>query len=229
MKVGYFKVKPAVPAVRLSKDKSLALTPNRKLVAPSKLRTLTLPATGLIIGLVLISSIQIGAKLNDFNLPKEQYKNVASLTLPANVSFLDPVYDWAADAWDSFVINWRVFLGLESTPIVLPASELPSVVTVELREQIRQEILNELKAEQASGTQAFGGLVSANKSTHAVLAVPITGSTTIDETLKQNLRQVFADPVDIKFEADGTSGIITPIFQDGRRGNDYVFVLTPTR
>ena len=75
MRVGYFKVKPAVPTVRLSKDKSLALSPNRKLATPNKLRALTLPATGLIIGLVLVGSIQIGAKLEDFNLPKEQYKN----------------------------------------------------------------------------------------------------------------------------------------------------------
>lgn len=240
MKVGYFKVKSAAPVVRLSQDKSLALPPNRKLVVSGKLRVLTLPITGLLLGLVLIGGIQIGARLSDFNLPKEQYKNVASLTLPASVSFLTPaygaladfssgLYDWSQDAWDSFVLNWRVFLGLESAPIILPASELPPAATAELREQIRQEILNELNAGSASSTQAFGGLVPANKPPHAVLVVPVTGSTTVDETLKKNLRQVFADQVDIKFDANGTSGIITPIFQDGRRGNDYVFVLTPTR
>ena len=228
MKVGYFKVQPAVPAVRAETRVVLW----RPLV--------TLPATGLVLALVLVGSMQLGAKLNNFNLPLDRYRPVISVALPDNVYFLANVYDslvnfktglvdWSFDTWGSFIANWRVFLGLDSTPIILSTPTPTPVVTVELQEQIRQQILAELRAEQASTTQTFGGVVPADKPVYAVTAVPAGGTTLTGEALKQNLQQVFADQVDIKFESNGQAGTITPIFQDGRRGKAYVFVLTPTR
>ena len=226
MKVGYFKVDP--PAVATKRG----LTPYRH-----NLRSLIVPPlTGLILGVVFLGSIQFGMKVNDYNLPKERYQSVASITLPANVSFAVSVYDivsnlagdalcWSQDTWASFIANWRVFLGLEVAS-VLSTPQSISDISAELREQIRQDILVELRLEQG-GDPIFGGAVPADKPVYAVTAVPSTGSTTLDKDIQQNLYKVFADQTDVNFDSSGTSGIVTPIFQDGRRGDPYVFVLTP--
>jgi hypothetical protein len=231
MKVGYFKVKtPALPTPR-----ALVSTRNnlRSLVVP--------PLTGLVIGVVFLGSVQFGLKLNNFDLPKERYQTVASVTLPASVSFLPSVYDfffslvegtidWSQDTWSSFIANWRIFLGLEIAPIDLPVFRSTADIPPELREQLKQEILVELRAGQTiKNDEVFGGEVPANKPIYAITAIPASGSTTIDQGIKQTLTQVFADPFDIRFDDNGTSGFITPIFEAGRRGDPYVFVLTPTR
>ncbi|HRZ30106.1 MAG TPA: hypothetical protein P5274_00320 [Candidatus Paceibacterota bacterium] len=230
MRVGYFKVDP--PALPVKRDLVSSRHKVRSLV--------TVPLTGLVLGVIMLGGLQLGIKLNDFNLPKERYQTVASITLPASVSFLSPAYDlffnlasktvgWSQDTWANFISNWRVFLGLESAPLDLPVFQSTADIPLELREQLRQEILVELRAGQTINNEVFGGEVPANKPIYALTAVPASGSTTIDRSIKQTLTQVFADPFDIKFDENGSSGFITPIFQDGRRGDSYVFVLTPTR
>lgn len=245
MKVGYFKVEPKVPVVVSPTKREISLPSNRKLVTSQsdKWKLLTLPVTGLVLALVLLGSMQVGVKLANYDLPREQYSSVAEIDLPSNVFFMASVYDslsvfsvgfidWAQDVWSDFFTNWRIFLGLEKAPTVLPsvsmASTTISLMAPELREQLRQQILSEIKAEQASSSLVFGGVVPADRSTYSVMALPTNGSTTIDESLKQKLRQTFADQVDIRFDNNGSSGTVTPIFQDGRRGDTYVFVLTPT-
>lgn len=231
MKIGYFKIKPLV----LLNQRSLVSTRSnlRSLVVP--------PLTGLVVGVVFLGSVQFGLKLNNFDLPKERYQTVAMVNLPASVSFLPSAYDlffdliestinWSQDTWSSFIANWRVFLGLEVSPIELPVFRSTADIPLELKEQLKQEILAELRAGQTvQSDEVFGGEVPANKPIYALTAVPVTGSTTIDNNLRQNLNRVFADPFDVKFDDSGTSGFITPIFENGRRGDSYVFVLTPTR
>jgi len=85
--------------------------------------------------------------------------------------------------------------------------------------QIKREILLEL--EQVATTTP--------KDRFGLVAVPSTGSTTQDESIKINLQRLFADQVDVRFDTGSSSGVITPIFRDGRRGADYVFVLTPAQ
>jgi|GEM_PF-2529772 hypothetical protein len=227
MKVGYFKVNPPT------------LPPRRSLIISGhKARSLIVtPLTGLIIGVVLLGSVQFGLRINDFNLPKDRYRSVASVSLPANVSFIVPAYDflgrvldWSQDTWESFIANWRTFLGLESAPLEIPNFQTTADIPTELREQLRQEILAELRAGQTvNNDEIFGGEIAPNRPIYALTAVPASGSTTIDRNIKQTLDEVFADPFDLTFDESGSSGFITPIFQDGRRGSPYVFVLTPTR
>lgn len=222
MKVGYFKVEPTVPVLSLPRDQDLSLSPHRELVVSprSKWKLLTLPLTGFVLALILIGSLQVGVKLANYDLPKDRYETIAKIDLPSNVLFTASVYEsvtifsnsvvsWLIDLWHRLVSYGRILLGLERTSnLIVTTSKISN---------------------GPSSPTLFGGKLSSDQKIYAVMALPAQGVIEIDENLKQNLRQVFADPVDIKFDGTGRSGTITPILPGGRRGNNYVFVLTPAR
>ncbi len=209
MKVGYFKVRPALPSGR-----KLAL--NKQ----DGLKLLALPLTGFSLAIILIGGMQIGNSLADYNLPRERYQALTKIQLPDSVFFTASVYDSILNLFGRARVT---------TPTPMVTLSASSTETALLREQLRQQILSEIKAEQASSSKLFGGIVPADKPSYRLLAVPTSGSSTADESLKQELRQTFADQVDIRIDSNGSSGTVTPIFPDGRRGKTYVFVLAPTR
>lgn len=222
MKVGYFKVNSLTPTVVSPVDRALSTSPNRKLATSSrsKWKLITLPLTGFVLAIMLVGSLQVGVKLANYDLPEERYNSIAKIDLPNNVLFMASVYEsvsnlfknfisWLENFWDNSIIIWRGILGQEE-----PA---PLVIT------------NDNQVGSSSPVSLFGGSVTSDKRIYAFTAVPASGVLEIDETLKNDLRQVFADPVDIKFDSTGRSGTITPILPSGQRGGSYVFVLTPAR
>ncbi|MFA6476041.1 MAG: hypothetical protein WCV68_01350 [Candidatus Paceibacterota bacterium] len=221
MKVGYFKVESSAPVIVSPGDRDLSLPPDRKLATRplNKWKLITLPLTGFVLALMLVGSLQVGVKLANYDLPEERYASVAKIDLPDNVLFMASVYEsvsnlfktvvsWLENFWNYLVITWRGIWGQEE-----PSS---LVITKTLQGG-------------SSPVSLFGGSVSSDKKVYAVMALPSNGALEIDENLKKDLQQVFADPVDIKFDATGRSGTVTPIFPSGQRGSSYVFVLTPAR
>jgi hypothetical protein len=221
MKVGYFKVKPSVPITVSPDARAVSLSPDRKLaINPrSKWKLATLPLTGFVLALMLVGGLQFGVKLANYDLPQERYTSVAKIDLPNNVIFMASVYEsvstffkaaisWLENFWNNLVVSWRGIFGQEE----------PSSLIITTRQ-----------IGSSSPVSLFGGSVTSDKRIYAVMAVPSNGAIEIDENLKKDLREVFADPVDIKFDATGRSGTVTPIFPSGQRGSSYVFVLTPAR
>jgi len=212
MKVGYFKVKPAVPVVRSSKDLwpavSVAKLPTVKTEiktpAPRGLRVLTLPAVGLLLALLLISGLQYKSTL-DFS----RYQAVVNVELPASVAFLSPIYDlasnwletlinWLINVWHNLIYHWRLFFGLEKP-----------IISVSPPPQVTEQLLR---------GEDYG-----------LAVVPAVASTAREQLVKDNLQKMFADQVDLKFDPVESSGIVTPVFRDGDEGGDYVFILTPIK
>ena len=62
---------------------------------------------------------------------------------------------------------------------------------------------------------------------YGIMVAPSTGDLTRDEELKKSLSQMFADEVSLSFDQGNRSGIVTPVFQNGRTSGDYIFVLAP--
>lgn len=215
MKVGYFKVKPAVPAVRTNRDilstisvtQLPAVKPEIKTPARRGLRVLALPAIGLLLVLFLIGGSQ--------SLDLSRYQPVTNINLPANVSFLSQLYDTVI-GWGQSFLDWLIYWWLRLVDCWHHFWTGQSPVSSELRAQIRQEVLREL---QQTGGQRYG-----------LLTVPTASSTLARaELIKNNLTQMFADPVNLKFDLTRTSGTIQPIFRNGQQGGDFVFVLTPVK
>ncbi|MDQ5958181.1 MAG: hypothetical protein QG665_532 [Patescibacteria group bacterium] len=120
--------------------------------------------------------------------------------------------------------NWRRFLfGEEAgTGSVAPVGDL--------REQIRQDLINELQGqmdgvfdELRAGRPAVVRQPSVGE--NGVVVVPAGSSSA---NVKNQLQNMFSDPVTVRFDVDGQSGIITPQFKD-RTGDNYVFLLTPVK
>ncbi len=124
----------------------------------------------------------------------------------------------------SIVDNWKKFLGLA------PADKSDSVasLTPELQAQLKKEITDELynrlmAGEPPATTSSFVG----NKT--AIMISPSTGASSSDEAIKQKIKDMFSDKVDISFDPSGNSGVVTPRFSRNKNGSNYVFVLTPLR
>ena len=130
-------------------------------------------------------------------------------------------------AWEASAEAWRGFLGRAppdtSSPLpVNPATGLidPNILA-ELKAQIKAEITSEL----LNRTPAPAG---ASLPSTGLVVLPSTGDPTKDEALALELKNSFSDQVEIKFEASGQTGVITPVFRAGR-GDDYLFVITPIK
>jgi len=125
--------------------------------------------------------------------------------------------------WNRLVGNWRSFVGRES-----PDDE--SIDVENLRQSLKMEILAEIEEELSglfsSGQEPKPVMVDSGDG-QGVVVVPLTQETD-QQKVKTDIQDMFSDPVNIDFEADGQSGIITPIFR-GSTGNNYIFILTPIR
>ena len=173
------------------------------------------------LALLLVSGVSVGSQLSfanvlpiegglhSFNLPVGQLASrvdqLASVTSTWDIIsyWLQPLTNWLGNLWERAVTAWQDFFN--GRPKEITINDVPSAV----REQILQTA--------TSGVR------------YGVLVTPSTGSTSRDEALKKSLSQMFADRVNLRFDQGGTSGVVTPVFRDGRTGGDYIFVLTPLR
>lgn len=193
--------------------------------------------SGLVLSLLLVSAVSVGSQISlplDFfqvsnlkiisqnsNSVVSQLDQLASVTSTWDIiaDWLYPLTSWLSDLWFNFLEAWKRFLGLiaKDEPEITPA----------MREKIREELLAELKNQGLVNAELLAGENGGAK--YGIMVAPSTGSTTRDEWLKKSLSQMFADEVSLKFDKTGMSGVVTPTFRDGRKGGDYVFVLTPLR
>ncbi len=204
--------------------------------------------TGLMLALLLVSGVSVGSRLSlsnyfpltqdlksigqishqtliranqGFKAQKTFLNNSATVVTTWDLVFgwISPVIDWLGDLWFNIVEAWRRFLGLSSNEPEL------AEITPAMREQLKRELLAELESQGLLDFSSSAENVSGIK--YGVTVVPSTGSTTSDELLKKNLNQMFADQVRLRFDRDGLTGVVTPIFRDGSEGSDYIFVLSP--
>lgn len=114
---------------------------------------------------------------------------------------------------DEIATNWQNFLN--------PQKEISQEDLDEIKKAIADEIAKNLQGQVRQ--------VTANKRTasYGAVVVPSSGDASTDEKIKKNLESQFSDEVSIKFDKSGQAGIVTPIFENDERGDDYVFLLTP--
>lgn len=65
-----------------------------------------------------------------------------------------------------------------------------------------------------------------NSDSKGMVVVPSTGESSSDEAMKKRIKDSFSDQVEVKPDASGTGGVITPIFRKAK-GADFVYVLVP--
>ncbi|OHA58120.1 MAG: hypothetical protein A2571_03725 [Candidatus Vogelbacteria bacterium RIFOXYD1_FULL_44_32] len=135
-------------------------------------------------------------------------------------------------AVDTLVItldNWRHFLfGAWNSEIETEVNLSPA----ELREQIRQDVINELEGQMK---ETFNQLRAGNPAVikqpsageNGVVIVPANANNSSAD-VKSRLQNMFSDPVSVSFDADGQSGVVTPEFRS-RTGENYIFLLTPIK
>ncbi|MDQ2933010.1 MAG: hypothetical protein M3Q80_01360 [bacterium] len=63
---------------------------------------------------------------------------------------------------------------------------------------------------------------------NAMAVVPSTGNESEDELMKQQIQRNFSDTVEVKPDASGTGGVITPVFKS-TKGDDFMYVLVPIK
>ncbi len=123
--------------------------------------------------------------------------------------------------WQKIVAAWSGWLGRAPPPIsVLEPPVIDQELIARLKAEIKEELSRELLNVRTVPNQALpsAGLV----------VLPSSGNLAADQALVQELKQAFSDQVEVRFEASGQSGLITPIFREGR-GGDYLFVITPIK
>jgi len=140
MRVGYFKVKPALPAVRpkrelarLSSTRSVAKRSNRSLV----------PVAGFLLALALITGLQVGAWLSSpvnqvlaqihWQPPMENYRTITNITLPASVSL--PIFQLAtivqtqaSISFDKLEQVWTNYFSSANGEINLPDNNSSEII-----------------------------------------------------------------------------------------------------
>lgn len=136
-------------------------------------------------------------------------------TLAANLDY----------GWQKIVAVWSGFLG--SSPPPISASEQPVIdpaLIARLKAEIKEELTRELELPRA------GAVPSQNQKSPStgLVVLPSSGNLVVDRAMAQELEQTFSDQVEVRFEASGQTGLITPIFRNGR-GGDYLFVITPIK
>jgi hypothetical protein len=130
--------------------------------------------------------------------------------------------------------NWNSFIGGSKDLLLTPTSHsVDSYIgsEAELREQIRRELLTELQGEFDSVFERLRGgepmiLRQPGQGQSGMVVVPAGETIESNDAIKNRLEQMFSDPVSVRFDSDGQSGIITPEFRN-RSGGDYIFLLAP--
>lgn len=123
--------------------------------------------------------------------------------------------------------NWYNFF-FGSKEVVAPPA--PVIDEATLRAQIKAEVLADLKGTLAEALKSAGGsqpVLIKDSGGQGVVVVPSSASTT-NETIKNQIKNLFSDPVLVDFDRTGQSGIITPVFSN-TTGENYIFVLTPVK
>ncbi|MBI2097477.1 MAG: hypothetical protein HYT46_00875 [Candidatus Vogelbacteria bacterium] len=135
-------------------------------------------------------------------------------TLAANFN-----YGWRkmADAWSGFLGQ------TPSPPPATSAGEQP-VLDPALISQLKAEIKEELARELLKA----GVVPNRNSPGTGLVVLPSSGNPAVDRVLAEELEQAFSDQVEVRFDASGQTGLVTPIFPSGR-GDDYLFVITPIK
>ncbi len=59
-----------------------------------------------------------------------------------------------------------------------------------------------------------------------IAVIPTSGSKAKDEEMKAAIKESFSDQVTVTPDARGESGVITPVFKNGK-GNDFIYVMVP--
>ncbi len=125
--------------------------------------------------------------------------------------------------WDRLIDNWQSFIRRESK-----ANELIDVES--LRQSLKMEILAEIERELGelllSGGEPKPIMIDQGEG-QGLVVVPLTEDSD-NQKIKTEIEKMFSDPVNIRFDADDQSGVITPIFRDSTGGN-YIFILTPIK
>ncbi|MEK7208776.1 MAG: hypothetical protein AAB677_00775 [Patescibacteria group bacterium] len=125
--------------------------------------------------------------------------------------------------WGRISTNWKQFLSRAppvGSPDLTTTSPLDQLARAELKAEIKAELLREL-----SVTNQISGPMSKLPDT-GLITLPASGDPAKDTGSLLELKNAFSDQVEVRFEASRQTGIITPIFRNGR-GDDYLFVITP--
>lgn len=144
-------------------------------------------------------------------------------------SLLVKIKAWGGELGEEMSNNWRKFLGQKPAdqPPTQPngiTNNLSEAEVSELKNQIKQELEKEMKQELQRLAQEAG-----SDPNTGIMVMPSSGDMKQDEIRRkylQNLANLFSDKVEVSLDEEGESGKITPIFKD-KRGDDYIFVLTP--
>jgi len=103
---------------------------------------------------------------------------------------------------------------------------------------------NQMVPNQSISNEELRGLISqmleergvvtvndlSNNTLHqGVVAFPSTGNADTDAALRARVAQSFSDQVKVTLDTSGGTGIITPIFKNALRSEDYMFVLVPVK
>ncbi len=159
--------------------------------------------------------------------------NLASVSVvsPAQVSSADDGfgYFWSALRhnisfyFSSIVQKWRDFLAGRNKQAVVS----PQIDEAVLREEIKQEVLQDLLRELdqlLAGREISDPSLIDRPDGSGLVVVPDSGQDR-DQIVRQ-IQSMFSDQVRIQLDSTGRSGVVTPVFR-GQPGRDYIFVLTP--
>lgn len=135
------------------------------------------------------------------NLPTKFHQKISSL--------------WTASLLkaDEIATNWNEFLN--------PKKEISQKDLEEIKKAVAEEISKNLQG------QVQQAAVTNKTASYGAVVVPSTGNATSDAQIKKDLENQFSDDVSVKFDKSGQAGVITPIFENNERGDDYIFLLTP--
>jgi hypothetical protein len=130
------------------------------------------------------------------------------------------------DVWDSVISNaylaWDNFLNK-----FIAKDNTIDLSNVSLREQLKQEILQELQKDNSNISIKNTSSTSMYLNNGIVL-MKTASSTLVDLGNIKKIQDSFSDRVLVNFDRAGQTGIIQPIFRD-HLGEKYIFVVTPTK
>ncbi|MEK7621690.1 MAG: hypothetical protein AAB415_00765 [Patescibacteria group bacterium] len=177
-------------------------------------------------------SALLGASLNTVTQTIAQDSSLASLAAVYDGLWLDldqlwfsvrrftqTVRDNLIYFWQAARGEWRGFMSREPPEISATPSIMDPTTLENLKAEIKAELFREL-----GGSQNVN-LPRSVANPPGLVVLPSSGSPVSDEALKLELKNSFSDQVEVKFDASGQAGIITPI----NSGENYLFILTPLK
>ncbi|MDO8183389.1 MAG: hypothetical protein Q7T49_00165 [bacterium] len=157
---------------------------------------------------------------------QESVATVAAVNAGYNKFTADIVTAWSEakvaiiNWWQIIVKSWHDFIGGLSADTT-PALQVDQEVKADVKE-IKQDVKSLIKAFNEQGNTI------SKPSRQGMVVVPSTGVAETDAQMKARIANMFSDPVQVKLDAGGQAGIITPTFTEGDSG-DYLFLLAPIK